>query len=324
MTVPVIRCLLLQHPQLAVIMVSAEFVKPLFNNMERLYFHVADLRGRHKGVHGLFQLYKELNSAYSFDAVADLHNVLRTKILKLFFSFSRKPFAVIDKGRKEKKELTRLHHKNLQPLKPTFQRYADVFAELGFAIELKKEQGISKISMPEEFVALKSQDSFIIGIAPFALHQEKTYPSEKMKEVIRLLALHRSIKIFLFGSKTDSTTLEQWQNEFDTVQSLAGKINFEDELNYIGNLDIMVSMDSANMHLASMFGVPVVSIWGGTHPYLGFFGWGQFLSNAVQIDLECRPSSVFGNKPCKNNRACLNLISPIVVYKKIIDQLPVQ
>ena len=83
----------------------------------------------------------------------------------------------------------------------------------------------------------------------------------------------------------------------------------------------MVSMDSANMHLASLYGVPVVSIWGGTHPYLGFYGWGQQMENAVQVDLDCRPSSVFGNKPCPRNMECMNLVSPIMVYDKIIQQL---
>ena len=76
------------------------------------------------------------------------------------------------------------------------------------------------------------------------------------------------------------------------------------------------------MHLASLYGVPVVSVWGGTHPWLGFYGWGQDPANAVQVELECRPSSVFGNKPCpRGDLACMNLISPLVIYEKIIQQL---
>ena len=116
--------------------------------------------------------------------------------------------------------------------------------------------------------------------------------------------------------------LGQWQDEFKNVQSLAGKLNLKNELHFISNLDVMVSMDSANMHFASLYGVPVISIWGGTHPYLGFYGWGQSPQNAVQVDLECRPSSVFGNKECpRDDLACMNLISPITVYDRIIQQL---
>lgn len=57
-------------------------------------------------------------------------------------------------------------------------------------------------------------------------------------------------------------------------------------------------MDSANMHLASLCNVPVVSIWGATHPSLGFYGYNQDLNNAVQLDLPCRPCSVYGENPC--------------------------
>ena len=42
------------------------------------------------------------------------------------------------------------------------------------------------------------------------------------------------------------------------------------ELNLMSHLDVMLSMDSANMHLASLVNIPVVSVWGATHPYAGF------------------------------------------------------
>jgi len=80
----------------------------------------------------------------------------------------------------------------------------------------------------------------------------------------------------------------------------------------------MLSMDSANMHLASFVGVPVISIWGATHPYAGFYGWNQSPDNAVQIEMECRPCSVFGNKKCfRGDYACLLNIKPQLVLNKI-------
>ena len=84
-------------------------------------------------------------------------------------------------------------------------------------------------------------------------------------------------------------------------------------------MDIMLTMDSANMHLASLVGTPVVSIWGATHPNVGFYGFRQDPNNAVQIDLDCRPCSVFGNKPCANSEqyACMNRISETSVIDKI-------
>ena len=77
-------------------------------------------------------------------------------------------------------------------------------------------------------------------------------------------------------------------------------------------------MDSANMHLASLTGIPVVSIWGATHPYAGFMGWGQSLDNAIQLDMDCRPCSIFGQKPCRlGDYPCLNNIKPETVVEKI-------
>jgi ADP-heptose:LPS heptosyltransferase len=105
---------------------------------------------------------------------------------------------------------------------------------------------------------------------------------------------------------------------------MAGKMSFKEELDVISGLDVMVSMDSANMHLASLYGVPVISIWGATHPFAGFYGWGQAIENAVQVDLYCRPCSVFGNKRgVRDDLACLYSISPVAVYNQVMKQLAV-
>lgn len=317
MTVPVIRLLLQQHPQLTVTVVSSAFMAPLFEGTERLVFHPAALKGKHRGVAGLWRLYKELTAMQGYTALADLHNVLRTQILRRFFTFSATAVAVINKGRKEKKELTRLRYKKLRPLKSTFQRYADVFAALGYPVLL---QGAGSLlpapSQPEVVKLARQQGQRLIGIAPIAQYAEKTYPPEQMKAVVERLAGRGDCAIFLLGGKAEQPLFTQWEAAFPAVTSLAGR-GLAAELAVIAHLDLVVSMDSANMHLASLYGVPVVSVWGGTHPYLGFMGWKQSLQNAVQIDLPCRPSSVFGNKACPNRGACLNGISPEMIYQKI-------
>jgi ADP-heptose:LPS heptosyltransferase len=324
MTVPVIQILLKQYPDLEIIYVSNPFVAPLFQNTNRLHFYAADLKGRHAGLKGLYRLYKELKKSFSFDAIADLHNVLRTKILRSFFFLSGKSIAVINKGRKEKKELTRKEKKILKPLKTTFERYADVFAALGLPIQLNPKEGIKEtVKHQVSFIdELKHGGKKIIGIAPFAQYREKTYPPERMKEVIRMLLQHTHNFILLFGGNAEKETLESWEEEFAGVRTMAGKMNFQNELALIAQLDVMVSMDSANMHLASLFGVPVVSIWGATHPYAGFYGWGQDPANAVQVELYCRPCSVFGNKPgYRGDLLCLTSISPVSVYEKVMQNL---
>ena len=95
-------------------------------------------------------------------------------------------------------------------------------------------------------------------------------------------------------------------------------MGFETELSIMSQLDVMLSMDSANMHLASLVNTPVISIWGATHPYAGFMGWRQDKSNTVEIELPCRPCSIFGNKPCwRKDYACLYEITPEMIIEKI-------
>ena len=86
----------------------------------------------------------------------------------------------------------------------------------------------------------------------------------------------------------------------------------------MSHLDVMLSMDSSNMHLASLTGTPVVSVWGATHPYAGFMGWGQTEEYAVQIPLDCRPCSVYGQKPClRGDYACMRNIAPEAIVEKV-------
>lgn len=322
MTVPVIKNLLHQHPQLELTMVSNAFHAPLFAGIERLHFLSAELKGKHKGFAGLYRLFRELKAACRIDAVADLHQVLRTRILKIYFQLAGIRWAAQDKGRKEKKELTRFNNKILKPLPSTFERYAAVFATLGYPIQLNIADGLQpKGTMPASFKE-KVKGRKLVGIAPFAQFTRKTYPPDKMKAVIRMIAAHQDVQVFLFGGRADLAVLQQWTTEIEGLEIVAGSMSFSAELDLIGQLQVMVSMDSANMHLASLYGVPVVSIWGATHPYAGFYGWGQHPGNAVQIDLACRPCSVFGNKPGpRPDLACMEGIAPMAVYNKVMSVL---
>ncbi|KAA6328689.1 hypothetical protein EZS27_022447, partial [termite gut metagenome] len=127
------------------------------------------------------------------------------------------------------------------------------------------------------------------------------------------------VKVFLFGGgKMEQQILDEWVMKYPPVVSMAGKIKMENELILMSLLDVMLSMDSANMHLASLVNTPVVSVWGATHPYAGFMGWNQSAANCVQTDLICRPCSVFGNKKCcRGDYACLFGIKPETIIEKI-------
>jgi ADP-heptose:LPS heptosyltransferase len=243
-------------------------------------------------------------------------------LIRFLFKTAGIKSVAIDKGRKEKKQLTAKTNKKLLPLKSGFQRYADVFTALGLPVILNTvQQTFPKHDLRGAASALFSTDKKNICIAPFAKHREKMYPVDKMKTIIKNLIEKDSHQVFLLGGGKDETKiLSAWEKEFPGVINLAGKFPFREELAIISNMDLMISMDSANMHIASLYGVPVVSVWGATHPYAGFYGWGQPESNAVQIDLYCRPCSVFGNKPCyRGDHACMQLLPEEMIQQKIIE-----
>ncbi|WP_394767720.1 glycosyltransferase family 9 protein [Ferruginibacter sp.] len=320
MTVPVLKNLLQQNPHLQITVVSNAFFKPLFSGLERCHFHPAYLKKEHKGVGGMYRLYKELKALNLFTAIADLHGVLRSFNLRLFFGFAGIPIAAIDKGRKEKKLLTRRENKHLVQLPTSFERYAVVFRNLGYTCALKTDEAIfSKQPLPAAAMDFFAGKGKVIGIAPFAQHLQKMYPIQRMKHVVKALSAAGHSILLLGGGEQEIEELQQWQNEIKgSVFNLAGKFSFAEELAIISNLTQMLSMDSANMHLASLYAVPVISIWGATHPFAGFYGWAQPIENIISIDIYCRPCSTFGNKPCyRGDFACMMQIEENTIIDKI-------
>lgn len=325
MTVPVIDSVARRYPQLEITVLSKPFMSPLFGQMPaNVRFQGVDV-DRYKGAGGLFRLFRELKKE-RYDAVADLHDVLRSKLLRTLFALCGTKTTHIDKGRKEKKELTRARNKKLVPLTSSFKRYADVFRQLGFPIEAAFRsiygEGKGEAGLFRAVTGLPDGKHWI-GIAPFAAHAGKILPESTLTKLIEEAASHKDRKIFLFGGgKDEAEKLERWSKPYDNVVSLAGKLKLSGELSLMSHLEVMVCMDSANMHLASLTGTPVVSVWGATHPFAGFMGWGQSLDNAVQTDLPCRPCSIFGNKPClRGDYACLTEISAQDIAKKIESSL---
>lgn len=323
MAVPVIKNVLSQNPQLQITFVSNAFFEPLFAGMERCNFYPAHLRGKHKGATGMYELFRELNKqhqsgSYRIDAVADLHHVLRSSLLRALFKITGNKTSSVDKGRREKKALTRKENKILVQLTTSHERYAQVFRRLGANVVLDNSKPVyNKQALPNAIAPFFQQNKKVIGVAPFAQHKEKMYPLHKMKTVVQTLAAGNNIILF-GGGPGETAMLKQWSHEIPNTANAAGNFSFAQELAIISNLDAMLSMDSANMHLASLYNVPVISVWGATHPYAGFHGWGQNEKNIVSIDLPCRPCSVFGNKACwRGDHACMMQIDEKTIIEKI-------
>ncbi|RNC88483.1 MAG: glycosyltransferase family 9 protein [Winogradskyella sp.] len=314
MVVPVIRALVSKYPELKITVVTRRFFVPFFRDIKNVEVYEADLKGKHKGIFGLRKLSKELK-ALNIDAVADIHNVLRTKILKLFLG---KKVVQVNKGRADKKAL--ISGQKFEQLKTTHQRYADVFAELGFPVELTNPIFPKKVELSSKLKQYISNVNLpLIGIAPFAAHEGKMYPLEQMKQVINALSENYNIVLF-GGGKKEVELLNRIESENKNTHSVAGKLSLDEELDLISNLDIMLSMDSGNAHMAAMLGVKVITVWGVTHPFAGFAPFNQphhYALVANRKEFPQIPTSIYGNKLPKGYEKAAGSSSVDSIIEKI-------
>ncbi len=321
MVVPVLRIFRTKYPKVKLTILTRKFFEPIFDGIENLNVYHIDTDGRHKGVLGLYRLYREIRKL-KIDAVADLHNVLRSNVLKICFSLDKINVKQIDKGRVEKKALTKTVNKKLKQLKTTHQRYADVFEKLGYFIDLKNHEFPKKLTLSPEILSLtqKSTKKWL-GIAPFAQYKSKTYPLDLLIKVIEKLNKEDRFELFLFGGgKKESDTLNNIESKYKNVINTVGKLSFQEELKLISNLDGMLSMDSGNAHLAAMFGVPTITLWGVTHPFAGFMPFGQPMERAILPNLEKYnqiPTSIYGNKVPEGYEKVMRTIKPQTVLDAV-------
>jgi len=325
MTVPVLSAFSLQYPNVKITVVSRPFFKSFFDDIENVTFFPIDLKERHKSFLGLLRLFSDLRKL-NIDAVADLHNVLRSKVVRTLFALSGKKVAATNKGRQDKKALTKLAIKTISPIKSMFERHCETFEKLGFPLHLETPVFPEKAILSEETIKItgKKQENWI-GMAPFAQYESKVYPTDLMQQVIDELAKNTSNKILLFGGGSEEIKkLNQLKNKHENVLVLAGKTNLKAELAIISNLNIMLSMDSGNAHIAAMLGVKVITLWGATHPFAGFQPFHQpddFSLTSDNKQYPFLPTSVYGNKKVNGYENVMRTILPSQVIEKINSNL---
>lgn len=326
MTAPIVASVCQANPDADVDFLSTPFFEPFFERLPNFHFVGTDIRKQRHGFASLLRLFRDLRSgkaqgrdeACKYDLVIDLHDVLRTKVLRSLFRLAGAKVFTIDKGRAEKRRL--VSGKEHKQLRPMTLRYADVFKRAGLVVP----DGLRlrpKEALPGCCNGLVKGADVWIGVSPFAQHAGKMYPLERMSRVLDLLLARPGVRVFLFGGgAAEKAKAEALAAGRDGCSVMIGRMKLAEEMALMSNLDVMLSMDSSAMHVCSLYGVRVVSIWGATHPFAGFLGYGQRMSDCVQrASLSCRPCSVFGNKPCRlGDYRCFD-IEPEVVVDRVLN-----
>jgi ADP-heptose:LPS heptosyltransferase len=331
--VPVIQSVVATYPDVEVTVVTRPKFASLFTDMERVMPFPADVDYTYSGILGMRELFGKLLRKGGYDVVMDMHDHIRTIILRNLFKIFGTPVVVFEKGRKQKRAFTRKDEKITTPLPHTIDRYSKAFEKAGYPIVIGQPPFFTiKTSIEDQVTEWLAKNELTkkekwIGIAPFAMHASKIWPVQNYAKVIEQLIKKNPAKFFLFGGgKKDIAFFESLKDTFpEHCVIVAGQLKIKQELALMRQLDLMLCVDSSNMHLASMAGTPLLSIWGGTHPDVGF---GPYMKNGesiIQIGrdvLPCRPCSVYGKEECyRGDFACLNFITPDVVVGRIEKML---
>ena len=321
MTIPVLYPVCRANPGTRFIMLTKKWPASMFHDRpDNLMVVGCDFKADYKGVMGLLKLASQLRKQYAIDAVADLHNVVRTRILGLFLRLHGIPVVHLDKQRARRRAL--VSHRSDIPVTPTIDRYRAVFTELGLDAPADFTRLYDGAEVPASpMVPDKEPGQRWIAVSPFSAHEGKVYPLEQMAQVVEQLNQRENYWIFLMGGgKDEKIALRKIAGKRKRVISMAEvKHGFIDEYALLGKCDLMVTMDSANMHLASLMGLKTVTIWGATAPACGFLGYGQDAGDDIQLDMACRPCSIYGERECRyGDYRCLKNIPPDEVVKRVI------
>lgn len=306
MTIPVIYMFAEQNPDITVHVLTRSKFRQLFFSCPGNVIPISLDECFSQGFKGLIKAFLQLRK-FRFDAVADLHSVLRTYVIDSLFRLTGTKVISVDKERRKRKQLTKNTEKKVAQTS-YFTRYANVFSKLGYKVDLSADSKFLPIIRGERHLDL-------IGIAPFARYYTKTYPIEYTLELVRKLT-EAGYKVLLFGGgEKEMTIMHDITNGINNAEVVSDKLSFREQLELMATLRVMISMDSANMHLASLVATPVVSIWGGTTVHCGFLGWRQKQEDAMWKGLSCQPCSISGTPQCPlKHFNCMRQLLPEEIF----------
>ncbi len=331
--VPVIKSLVHAHQDVEVTVVTRPKYAPFFYDMERVVTFPADVDYTYNGIFGMRDLFRTLIRKAEYDVVIDVHDHIRTVFLRSLFKIFGTDVVVVDKGRKEKQEFSRRDNKITKPLPHTVERYRQAFEKAGFSFPMLPPPFFtlndSLQVAASDWLAQKNirKKEKWIGIAPFAMHASKIWPLENYPEVIEGVLKKTSAKFFLFGGgPREVKYFESLKQKFPgQCEVVADQLKIRQEIALMQSLDLMLCVDSSNMHLAALAGVPVLSIWGGTHPNVGFGPLTAGPESVIQVpqnELPCRPCSVYGRETCYvGGFPCLTRITSDQIANRILQRL---
>jgi ADP-heptose:LPS heptosyltransferase len=315
LTTPVIRCIKQQIPDAEVhYLTKPQYRGILEHNPYIDVLHVLDKP--------LWQKAIELKHI-GFDCIIDLHNNLRSRIVKGIIDITSHSF---DKLNFEKSLLVNFKIRIL-PETHIVDRYLHTAKVLGVTNDglgldyfLPPSFGFNQgIQLPESFI------SFAIG----AQHSTKRLPNEKIVEICK----HYGETIILLGGKEDTPNGE-WiaQHSGTQVLNLCGKLSLNESAYVVSKSKKVITHDTGLMHIAAAYQKEIISIWGNTVPQFGmtpYYGNRDYLGSKFEHSgtpsvhdarfevpfLTCRPCSKIGFERCPKGHFNCIMVNAHILYQ---------
>ncbi len=342
--VPVLQLLVRHNSKLTFTVLCSSRCESFFYNIPSVHVIPISRNGKYRALLGVYRLFTELYKIGPFTNGIDFHGDLGTFSLRFLFLFTGLFIRKFRSNKRKEYLLTRRlyfwtsRRKKTEQLPHIVGRYFDAFFQAGIERPLLPQNQKSKEawinldthSRANAFAFFKKRNLTVdrvswVGIAPFTPHPEKNWPMPKTKEFIERVQKELGAIVFLFGGRLPNRSIKKdiqaLQRESPKAVAIPASIASKTEMAILAQMDVFVSMDSLYMHLASLLGNDVISLWGPSHPYAGYSSYGQNPQNIVQIShsaLPCRPCSLRGDKKCyRKDMACMSWISVDEVWEKV-------
>ncbi len=166
----------------------------------------------------------------------------------------------------------------------------------------------------------KSRARFNIGFAPGSVRETKKWPGEYFSILLDLLA-EDDVFVFFIGSDDDRTLCERiiGKSSNGNCVNLAGELGLLLSAAVIDRLDLMISNDSAPLHMSNAVDTPVLAFFGPTVREYGCYPY-RDKDRMMEVALDCRPCGTHGGKACPlDHHDCMRMIRPEAVYREIME-----
>ena len=313
LSTPVISALKRRYPDSKLSVVTTPLAAPLVQYHPDVESVITfDKRGVERGLGGLLRFSKKIK-ARKFSKVFSLHKSWRTAIALWLsgiperFGFKEAAGTWLYTKTVKRGDLEHDVLRNLAILRSIDQDPTSEGSEMYIEIPEHVDKQAREL--------LEDLPQKVIGIAPGSVWATKRWTPEGFAAVAQHFA-SQGYGVVLLGSSADAELGEQVQKQVDVeLLNLIGKTDLLLSAGVIANLDLLVSNDSAPLHMASATGTPVVAVFCATVPEFGYGPW-RVKSEVVGVDgLSCRPCARHGGMKCPTGtHACQkNLLASTVV-----------